>query len=476
MNKQTCLSLVLCAPLMLCTGLAPAQTYLSDIATHQGQEWRYTTDKPAAEWFQGGFDDSAWKVGKSGFGSAGTPNAKIGTAWTTSDIYLRRTFEYAAQDFKVAAVHVYHDEDVTVYLNGQKLFFAEWFEPDYKVFDVTAEFHKLVKRGANVLAVHCHQTVGGQYVDVGLVLDPPHLDKPGAASRPAAANFGPVPPLPAIKPLFDFPLRDPSVVLVNGVYYLTGTTGHPTWWKTNEGIRMWKSTDLARWEPMGLVWEVQKHGTWAKKVVGDNRAVWAPEVHFIRGTFWLTYSMNYGGCGLLKSTSGKPDGPYEDVKKDGPLTPNIDASLFVDDDGKVYFVWQNGMIARLNDEMTDLAEKPRHLKPANAKEVGFEGAFLFKAGKKYILACASFERAGRYDCMAAASDSLMGPYGDRYLAVPHGGHNMFFRDKEGQWWSTLFGSDQWAPVKERAAILRVTIDAAGKIAPVAPAAPKETAS
>jgi beta-xylosidase len=184
--------------------------------------------------------------------------------------------------------------------------------------------------------------------------------------------------------------------------------------------------------------------------------------------------MNYGGCGLLKSTSGKAEGPYEDVKKDGPLTPNIDASLFVDDDGKVYFVWQNGMIARLNDNMTDLAEKPRHLKPANAKEVGFEGAFLFKAGKKYILTCASFERAGRYDCMAAASDSLMGPYGDRYLAVPHGGHNMFFRDKEGQWWSTLFGSDQWAPVKERAAILRVTIDAAGRIAPVAPAAPKET--
>ena len=44
-----------------------------------------------------------------------------------------------------------------------------------------------------------------------------------------------------------------------------------------------------------------------------------------------------------------------DVKPDGPLTPNIDASLLADDDGKVYFVWQNGMIARMKDDMTGLA-------------------------------------------------------------------------------------------------------------------------
>ena len=43
--------------------------------------------------------------------------------------------------------------------------------------------------------------------------------------------------------------------------------------------------------------------------------------------------------------------------------------------GVVYFVWQNGMIARLNNEMNALAEKPRLLKPAGVQHVGFEGAF-----------------------------------------------------------------------------------------------------
>ena len=41
------------------------------------------------------------------------------------------------------------------------------------------------------------------------------------------------------------------------------------------------------------------------------------------------------------------------------LTGNIDASLFQDDDGSVHFVWQNGRIARMKDDMSDLAEEHR---------------------------------------------------------------------------------------------------------------------
>ena len=137
------------------------------------------------------------------------------------------------------------------------------------------------------------------------------------------------------------------------------------------------------------------------------------------------------------------------MKPDGPLTREIDASLFEDDDGTVYFVFQDGKIARMKADMTGLAEAPRLLKPANADHVGFEGAFLFKAAGRYYLSCAEHNEGKYYDCMIASADRLDGPYGDRYLAVPHGGHNMFFRDREGQWWSTLFGSDPYAPVIER---------------------------
>jgi hypothetical protein len=272
--------------------------------------------------------------------------------------------------------------------------------------------------------------------------------------------------LPAVTPLFDTPLRDPSVCAVNGEYYLVGTTGAPTWWQTNEGIRLWKSKDLKAWEPQGLVWSFDKDATW-QKVQDGKRALWAPEIHYLKGTFWLTYCVNYGGTGLLKSVSGKPEGPYKDVKPDGPLTPNIDASLFQDDDGRVYFVWQNGLIAPLKDDMSGLAGEPKLLAPANAPQVGFEGAFIFKADGKYHLCCADFIN-GDYHCMSATSDNLMGPYGDRYCAVPHGGHNMFFRDFDDNWWSTIFGSDPSAPIHEQAGLLRVTIAPEGRIAPLNP--------
>lgn len=289
------------------------------------------------------------------------------------------------------------------------------------------------------------------------------------AAEPPTTTSQPAPRLPDdLKPLFDYPVRDTCVCLADGVYYLTGTTGAPTWWNTNEGIRIWKSNDLKRWEPLGLVWSFEKDGTWQKKTVDGKRAIWAPELHHIKGTFWIAYCVNWpgGGTGLLKSATGKAEGPYIDVKADGPLTQEIDASLFQDDDGTVYFVYQDGKIARMKDDMSGLAEKPRLLKPANAPHVGFEGAFVFKLKGRYYLSCAEFIDKD-YHCMVATADKLTGPWSDRYLAIQHGGHNMFFQDRQHQWWSTFFGNSGNAPFRERPAILRITFDADGTIRPIA---------
>ncbi len=281
--------------------------------------------------------------------------------------------------------------------------------------------------------------------------------------------------LPPIQPVFEYPLRDPSICAgPDGYYYLTGTTGYPTWWKTNDGIRVWKSKDLKEWTPLGLVWSFAKDGSWQKAIRKGRRAIWAPEIHYLKGTFWLPYSVNYakGGTGLLKSTTGRAEGPYMDVKPDGPLTPRIDASLFQDDDGSVYFVFQNGMVARMKDDLSGLAEEPRLLVPANHKEVGFEGAFLFKTAGKYHLIAAEFNpipgdssNRSTYDCMAASSDNVYGPYSNRHLAIPHAGHNMIFRDRTGLWWSTIFGHDSLAPLHERFGLLRIEFDDNARIKP-----------
>jgi xylan 1,4-beta-xylosidase len=288
------------------------------------------------------------------------------------------------------------------------------------------------------------------------------------------------PVLPPIKALFDYPIRDTCVCLgPDGTYYLTGTTGSPGWWKTNEGVRIWKSPDLKTWQPIGLVWSFGKNTTWQKtfEVEGvttpDKKrgrlALWAPELHYFKGTFWIAYCVvreAYNGTGILKSTTNKPEGPYVDIKTDGPLTHEIDASLFIDDDGKVYFVYQNGKIARMKDDMSGLAEQPRLLHTKEGSQVGFEGAFVFKANGRYHLLCADFTNDRQYHCMAASSEKLEGPYGSRYLAIPHGGHNMVFQDRAGQFWSTMFGNSGTSPIREKPAILKIGIGMHGRIQPL----------
>jgi hypothetical protein len=54
---------------------------------------------------------------------------------------------------------------------------------------------------------------------------------------------------------------------------------------------------------------------------------------------------------------------------------------------------------------------------------------------------------------------------DSYLAVPSGGHNMFFQAQAGSWFSTFFGNDSHAPFKERPGIVPVVFDETGKVAP-----------
>ena len=52
--------------------------------------WRYTFQRPADDWTQPGFDDSRWKQGPGGFGTAGTPGHQVDTTWNTPDIWMRR--------------------------------------------------------------------------------------------------------------------------------------------------------------------------------------------------------------------------------------------------------------------------------------------------------------------------------------------------------------------------------------------------
>jgi hypothetical protein len=133
------------------------------------QLWRYTFTQPAAGWFKPEFNDLSWKTGPGGFGTAGTPGAVVRTVWNSDAIWLRR--EIILPDGPLTKLHLqlHHDDDTEVYLNGVLAAKLAGCTTSYKEVPISEAALKTLRTGANVLAVQCRQTGGGQYIDVGLV-------------------------------------------------------------------------------------------------------------------------------------------------------------------------------------------------------------------------------------------------------------------------------------------------------------------
>ncbi|HJN12311.1 MAG TPA: hypothetical protein QF564_26745 [Pirellulaceae bacterium] len=83
-------------------------------------QWRYTLRRPVEGWRKVDFDDSGWKEGFGGFGTRSTPGARIGTTWSTNNIFLRKAFKLDAIPAKPALL-MHHDEDAEVYINGTQV-------------------------------------------------------------------------------------------------------------------------------------------------------------------------------------------------------------------------------------------------------------------------------------------------------------------------------------------------------------------
>ena len=139
---------------------------LIEDARGKGSQWNYTVRKPAQEWIEVGYNDKDWNIGMAGFGKVG-PKEKVGTKWETSDIWLRTTFrlETIPKTFRMT---LKHDEDVQVYLNGKLVFQNTGLFSKYETHDISQESADVLQTGKNVMAVHCINTEGGQFIDLGL--------------------------------------------------------------------------------------------------------------------------------------------------------------------------------------------------------------------------------------------------------------------------------------------------------------------
>jgi len=125
---------------------------------------QYTETRPTGEWMAADYDASKWSKGKGFFG---TREQDPQTLWTSREIWIRREFDWQAPTINELFLRTKYDDNVDIYLNGEKIFNAGCCSPGKEIELTRAVRQKLIK-GKNVLAIYCENTGGQAYIDAGL--------------------------------------------------------------------------------------------------------------------------------------------------------------------------------------------------------------------------------------------------------------------------------------------------------------------
>lgn len=131
---------------------------------------------------------------------------------------------------------------------------------------------------------------------------------------------------------------DPWVIYRNGYYYFTATL------EPEGGLWVWRSrtlTGLDRGEKV-RVWKAPASGP-------QSRQIWAPELFFLRGRWYLYYTASDGVDArhrhyVLGAKTDDPLGPYEDLGRVDPAFERyaIDGSILEMPDGRLFFMYCAG--------------------------------------------------------------------------------------------------------------------------------------
>jgi len=256
---------------------------------------------------------------------------------------------------------------------------------------------------------------------------------------------------------------DPSICKAGGNYYLVNST-----FAYFPGITVFTSSDLAHWKQLGYV--LDRPGQLKLDGHGVSRGIFAPAIRFNKGIFYVTCTLVDGG-GNFVVTAKDPAGPWSDPVWI-PQVNGIDPSLFFDDNGKAYLLYNSvspdnkplydghrtirmyefdianlkvvGEEKTLINGGTDLSKKP----------VWIEGPHIFKKDGYYYLIAAEGGTGFNHSEVVFRSSKVEGPYisyeknpilTQRHLdpsrknPITSAGHADFVETESGDWWSVFLG-------------------------------------
>ena len=230
-------------------------------------------------------------------------------------------------------------------------------------------------------------------------------------------------------------IHDPALIKDGASYYL---------YSTGPGVTFYSAKDLTHWTARGRIFATEP--SWAHSVApGFNGHVWAPDLTYANGKFYLYYSVsgfgkNDSAIGVAVTKTLDPASPDYKWDDQGIVVRSfagrddwnaIDANVITDTDGTPWMAfgsfWSGIKLVKLNADRVHLAE-PQEWHSiaagvragADAKAPGdgaVEGPFLFHKGDYYYLFVSTGYccrgKNSTYRVAVGRARAITGPYLDK---------------------------------------------------------------
>ncbi len=234
---------------------------------------------------------------------------------------------------------------------------------------------------------------------------------------------------------------DPDVIRVGDCFYMVSTTMH-----LMPGAPIMRSKDLVNWEIVSYLFD-RLTDTSNYDLIGGTaygRGQWATSLRYHDGRFYAYFSPNDKPFkGYVYTT----DDPAHGWKLLSRLPHFHDASLFFDDDGRVYVFYGTGQLRELEPDLSGVKQGGVDMKvfERDAEENGLlEGSRVIKHDGKYYLLMISWPNGGKRRQVCYRADKITGPYEKKVIlesdfgGFPYVGQGTIVDDKAGNWYGVIF--------------------------------------
>lgn len=234
---------------------------------------------------------------------------------------------------------------------------------------------------------------------------------------------------------------DPDVIRVGTDFYLVSTTMH-----LMPGAPIMHSKDLVNWRTVNYIFDKLTDSPKYNMIGGTvyGRGQWATSLKYHKGKYYALFAPNDnpGGDTYIYETD-HPEKPWKLVSR---LRHFHDASLFFDDDDRVYVIYGTGQMCELEPDFSGV--KPGSdvkLFQRDSTETGLlEGSRMIKHDGRYYLLMISWPNGKPRHQVCFRADHINGPYEKKTIlettfgGFPYVGQGTIVDAADGRWYSIIF--------------------------------------